>query len=75
MRVKSTCYMLSFKSYQPFTMTQPFHFSGAEGCPYEVGDRFAQLTILPIQNVRFEWAPQLSETERGARGYGHTGRR
>ena len=52
-----------------------FHFSGAEGCPYEVGDRFAQLTILPIQNVRFEWAPQLSETERGARGYGHTGRR
>ena len=23
MRVKSTCYMLSLKSYQPFTMTQP----------------------------------------------------
>lgn len=42
--------------------------------PYKVGDRVAQLVIVPIMNVKFVEADELSETERGAGGYGSTGR-
>jgi dUTP pyrophosphatase len=40
---------------------------------YAVGDRIGQLIILPYPQIQFEEAEQLSETERGAGGYGHTG--
>jgi dUTP pyrophosphatase len=43
-------------------------------CPYEVGDRICQLVIVPIPVVEFVEAPELSETARGAGGYGSTGR-
>ena len=42
--------------------------------PYKVGDRVAQLVIVPIKNVEFVEVDELSETERGAGGYGSTGR-
>ena len=42
--------------------------------PYKVGDRVAQLVIVPIANVKFVEVDELSETERGAGGYGSTGR-
>ena len=38
------------------------------------GDRIAQLYIVPLPGVEFEWADELSETSRGAGGYGSTGR-
>lgn len=38
------------------------------------GDRIAQLIIVPIAVVDVEKAPTLSETERGAGGYGSTGK-
>jgi dUTP pyrophosphatase len=41
--------------------------------PYNVGDRIGQLIILPYPQIQFEEAEQLSETERGTGGYGHTG--
>ncbi len=50
-----------------------------EGClphpprHYEVGERIAQLVILPFPQVEFEEAEELSETERGTGGYGSTG--
>lgn len=40
---------------------------------YQVGDRTAQLVIVPYISIRPEWAEELSETERGTGGYGHTG--
>jgi dUTP pyrophosphatase len=40
---------------------------------YAVGDRIGQLIILPYPQIQFEEAEQLSETERGTGGYGHTG--
>ena len=43
-------------------------------CPYEVGDRICQLVIVPIPVVEFVEAAALSETTRGAGGYGSTGR-
>ena len=43
---------------------------------YEIsrGDRIAQLIITPYLNVDVEEAQTLSETERGAGGYGSTGK-
>jgi len=41
---------------------------------YKIGDRAAQLIILPYPAIEFEEVDELSETERGTGGYGHTGR-
>ena len=41
---------------------------------YDVGDRIAQLIILPYPEIEFEEAEQLSSTDRGEGGYGSTGR-
>lgn len=39
---------------------------------YKVGDRIAQLIILPYPHINFEEVEKLSETERGDKGYGST---
>lgn len=41
---------------------------------YDVGDRVGQLVILPFPKVELEEVKELSDTERGIGGYGHTGR-
>lgn len=41
---------------------------------YKVGDRVGQLVIMPFPNIEFEEVSELSETQRGAGGYGSTGR-
>ena len=41
---------------------------------YYIGDRFAQLIILPYPQIEFEEVEELSTTERGANGYGSTGK-
>lgn len=41
---------------------------------YNVGDRFAQLIILPYPKIEFEEVEVLSKTERGIRGYGSSGK-
>ena len=43
-------------------------------CPYEVGCRIGQLVIVPIPKVEYVEADVLTETARGAGGYGSTGR-
>ena len=40
---------------------------------YNVGDRVAQMVILPYPKVTFEEVDELSETDRGDGGYGSTG--
>lgn len=42
--------------------------------PYNTGDRICQLVIVPIPAVEYVEVDELSETERGAGGYGSTGR-
>ena len=42
--------------------------------PYLPGDRIGQLVIVPIPAVEFVEVDELSETERGAGGYGSTGK-
>ena len=39
----------------------------------KTGDRIAQLIIQPYLSVEFEEADELSGTERGSGGFGHSG--
>lgn len=41
---------------------------------YEIGDRVAQIIILPYPEVEFELTEELSQTERGSGGYGSSGK-
>lgn len=41
---------------------------------YKFGDRVGQLVILPFPKVELEEVEELSDSERGVGGYGHTGR-
>tara|TARA_R110001583_G_scaffold65550_6_gene189391 strand:- start:321 stop:737 length:417 start_codon:yes stop_codon:yes gene_type:complete len=40
---------------------------------YRIGDRIGQIIILPYPQVRFEEVEELSNSDRGAGGYGSTG--
>ena len=40
----------------------------------EPGERIAQMVILPIIHAEFEVVEEFAESERGARGFGHSGR-
>jgi dUTP pyrophosphatase len=41
---------------------------------YKVGDRIAQIVIIPHPDIQFEEADELSDTERGVGGFGSTGK-
>ena len=41
---------------------------------YLIGDKIAQMIIIPYPEIEFEWADSLSETDRGTGGHGSTGR-
>jgi dUTP pyrophosphatase len=41
---------------------------------YKVGDRVAQIMIIPHPPIEFEEANKLSDTERGEGGFGSTGK-
>lgn len=41
--------------------------------PYRVGDRIAQLIIMPYPQINLVETDELSETERGTGGHGSTG--
>lgn len=44
-----------------------------EGFVYDVGDRVAQLLIIPYPSIEFEEVEELSNTDRGEGGFGSTG--
>lgn len=41
---------------------------------YLLGDRTAQLVVVPYASCETEWAEELTETERGTGGYGSSGK-
>ncbi len=43
--------------------------------PYKLGERIAQLMILPVPSIEFEEVSELSETVRGGGGYGSSGKK
>lgn len=51
-----------------------FNVCDAGGDPYIVGQRAAQIIIMPYPQVEFEEAEELSETSRGTGGFGSTGK-
>jgi dUTP pyrophosphatase len=42
--------------------------------PYNVGDRVAQIQVMPYPKMEFVVVDELSKTERGEGGFGHTGK-
>lgn len=40
---------------------------------YEIGDKIAQLIILPYPEISYTEAENLSETDRGENGHGSSG--
>lgn len=55
-------------------VTCKFRLTGSPMFPrYEVGERFAQMIIMPYPEVQFVESEELSETDRGEGGYGSTG--
>lgn len=49
------------------------HNSGSEDFQIKTGDRIAQLVITPVLTPEVEETKELSDTERGAGGFGSTG--
>ena len=43
------------------------------GDEYKVGDRVAQMMIVPVPRIEFELSEELTETSRGEGGYGSSG--
>ena len=41
---------------------------------YKIGERIGQIIILPYPKIEFVEVKELTETERGDGGYGHTGK-
>lgn len=50
-----------------------FKDKGEIGITYNIGDRIGQLIIMPIPSIEFEEVEELSDTTRGAGGFGSTG--
>lgn len=42
--------------------------------PYVIGERFAQLVIMPYPEIEFEETEELAASDRGEGGYGSSGR-
>lgn len=42
--------------------------------PYEVGDKVAQLIIMPYPKIKFVEVDKLSDSDRGENGHGSSGR-
>lgn len=62
--------MLSFKDRDTISDdTIPYMIK-----PYEIGDRIAQLIIMPYPQINFVEVDELSKTERGEGGHGSSGR-
>jgi dUTP pyrophosphatase len=47
---------------------------GQQSFRVEVGERIAQLVIVPVVHAKFEIVDEFDASERGAGGFGHSGR-
>ena len=63
-------YFEKFKKGVPIVSTNHH----ANDSVYKIGDRIAQLIIMPYPKVKFIEFDELSSTERGEGGYGSTGK-
>lgn len=49
-------------------------YGGGEVQTYEIGDKIAQIIIIPYPQIELEEVEELTQTERGASGYGSSGK-
>ncbi len=47
---------------------------GRDAFTIEVGERIAQLVVVPVQQVEFKIVDEFPQSARGAGGFGHTGK-
>lgn len=47
---------------------------GKDSFTIEIGERLAQLILVPVVQAEFEVVQEFTETERGSGGFGHSGR-
>ncbi len=47
---------------------------GSDSFLIEVGERIAQLVIIPVVRAEFEIVDEFKQSDRGAGGFGHSGR-
>lgn len=47
---------------------------GKDPFTLDIGERIAQLVIVPVVKAAFQWVESFEETNRGEGGFGHTGR-
>jgi len=47
---------------------------GSAGFRIEIGERIAQLVMIPVVRAVFEKVDEFSDSDRGAGGFGHSGR-
>ena len=50
-----------------------FRFKQTSDLTYYIGDRIVQIIIIPHPHIQFVEVDELSDSERGSGGYGHTG--
>lgn len=69
--IQSNCVGVIDSGYRGEIMCKfrPYDLSKPAGS-YQVGDRFAQLIIMPYPTIEYVESDELSETVRGANGYG-----
>ncbi len=48
---------------------------GQNSFTLEIGERLAQLVLVPVVQAEFELVSEFKETERGEGGFGHSGRK
>jgi dUTP pyrophosphatase len=48
---------------------------GADTFRVEIGERIAQLVLIPVVRAVFERVEEFEDSDRGAGGFGHSGRR
>lgn len=47
---------------------------GKDSFTIEIGERLAQMVLVPVVQAEFEFVEEFQQTERGAGGFGHSGR-
>lgn len=60
--------------YRGEVMANFYPYDFGEFCPYNVGERIAQMMIIPIPQIELIEVDKLSSTERGTGGFGSTGK-
>ena len=60
--------------YRGEIMAKFKHLINPKPTQYNVGERIAQLIIMPIPTVEFEEVDNLTDSDRGVGGYGSSGR-